>query len=350
MSLDYYGTRLMRGTIQFYHDAALTQAGSFKEQTAAEGRWLIRSNYTCTGWYDSKLYFSNGDLAVEYVIEVEAGDLNEDRCQSDHTEPTDQEKEDEENGKGIGSGSGTDETECWTKICQCIADLKAPINDINTSIGSTNSSLSTINSAITTTNTTLGATNNKLDTLNGTTTVIKDVLTDFRDEFKTNIGYTLPENPSPANLLEDNKPQQNETPFVDNTIYFKDEGDATPPPGKLPKAPEPKHWDGFLPEPALPPEMQLKENEELASDKEGIPDKEGNLDREMVEDKPLQPDLFEKQQELKPDLLELEPIIKTDPIQQTDSMNQSEQFDKAEELNQTLHFGQTNKFTESSGN
>lgn len=327
MSMDYYGTRIQSGTIQFYHDAGLTSVGTFKEQTASPGRWFIRSNFTCTGWYVAELFFADGTLAIKYTVEVEAGDLVEDRCQSDHTNPTDQEKEDEENGNGIGSGdgggTGTDQTECWTKICECIAQLNAPLNQINTSIETTNSNLNSVNNSISNTNNKLDTVNNNLGDLKDTTTIIKDVLTDFRDEFKTNIGYTLPENPSVDGLLEKNKPVQNETPFVDDTIYFKDEGDAQDASfGKLPKAPEPKHWDGMLPESAIPPEVEKNTDSELSTEVEKNQDKEIDKDIEVKKDSEKSVDV---------------------PLQ-TDVFSSDAQIVPASELNQSLFFEQTNKF------
>lgn len=274
--------------------------------------------FSCTGWYVANVYTSDGTLAIKSTVSIASTDLKVDRCDSNYENPTD---------------DVIQETLCKSKICECIADVKSSTDAVKQSVD-----LAT----------------NELKTLNQTSKEIKTVLTDFSNEFKTNIDYSVPTIPDTSNLLEQNKPVQQQTPFKDTTIYFKDEGDAETV-GKLPAAPNVKDWEGFLPESPMPPETQLKENIEMNKDKQETSENELIKDNQLKPDifgkeLELKPDIFGKDLELKPDLLEKEPVQSIDPIQGKDTMEQTEQFNKDGAMNKTHIYQQTNKFGESGGN
>ncbi|WP_162868684.1 hypothetical protein, partial [Klebsiella pneumoniae] len=72
--------------------------------------------------------------------------------------------------------------------------------------------------------------------------------------------------PSVGDRLENNKPDEHPV-FKDDTIYFKDEGDA-PPVGKMPAVPNIKDWDGLKREDEISVEKEMKKDDEIKKDNE----------------------------------------------------------------------------------
>jgi hypothetical protein len=111
--------------------------------------------------------------------------------------------------------------DCSTDICKCINQLTPVLQAINSD---TSNILS------------------KLTDLLAETQEVKNILTEFKNEFitsqtfqtKQTSDYVFP-------TLEDNKPTMPSGVFHDNTTYFNDQGDDSPPPA-LPAAPEPNNF------------------------------------------------------------------------------------------------------------
>lgn len=322
--VDYYGTRIVKTGWSFVESG--TGRTFSKDFTAPSGKWYVAAGFTCVGTYTYTGSDSVGNTLVSYTLTVNEGDLNSPKCES-----TDED----------GTGSEPIETDCWTEVCKCIADLKQPINNIsdtvNTQISQTNQKLDTVNSN-------LNTTNSHLSDLKEVSGQIRDEVISLHDEFQTDKNYELDPVPDISNLLDENRPVENTVPFKDETIYFKDEGDAPDSDiGPLPSAPDVKHWDGFLPEDAIPSESELSKESEKQSDKELLKEKEKSPDLEPNKDLELNKDVFNPSEQLPIESFEQSEQLPVEEFKQSDVM-QKETFKQADELNKTYQFKQTNTF------
>lgn len=339
--LDYYGTRIKETTWSFVETG--TGRTHSKTFTAPSNKWYIASGFTCVGTYSYTAKDGAGNVLLSYNLTVEKGDLQNPICESN-----DEDGLGDENNPGTPEGEGGNgtpvETKCWTEVCKCIADLEQPINNVsntvNQQISITNSKLDTVNSNITTTNSKLDVvnsnitnTNNHLSDLKEISTDIKDEVISLHDEFKTDKDYTLKKNPDISKVLDENRPKENTVPFEDKTIYFKDEGDAPDSDiGPLPKGPDVKHWDGFLPENEMPSEDELKK------------DSEGKKEEELKKNEELkQEGEKKKDEEMKKEDLQQSPILEKESFETSPEM-EKDSFKQADEMKKTHQYQQTNKF------
>lgn len=336
IKVDYYGTRIKQTEWTFIETG--TGRTFAKTFIAPVDKWYIAAGFTCIGVYTYSAKDSSGNELFAYSLEVEAQDLQNPLCES-----TDKDGQGDANNPGTPEGQPV-ETKCWTEVCKCIADLEQPINNVsntvNQQISITNSKLDTINSNINTSNSHLTNINNKLDATNNNLEdlkviggEIKDEIVSLHDEFRTDKDYEIKDVPDISKLIDDNRPKENTTPFKDDTIYFKDEGDdPNSDPGPLPKAPEPKHWDGFLPEDALPAELEKTKEKENVSDKENVSEKELTKENENSSDAE-----FKKDAPMKQEFLQQDSFNQDAPLQQ-------DTFAPQTELNKTHQYQQTNKY------
>lgn len=129
-----------------------------------------------------------------------------------------------------GTDPGTDPwAECATAICNCIKELMPALEQIESNTGGMLNQLAQMIPI--------------MNSMDGKLSSIRDVLDDFRNEFKTNQTYPI-KSVQDYNLptLEDNKPPMREGVYRDNNVYFTDKGDDALPPA-LPVAPEPvEQW------------------------------------------------------------------------------------------------------------
>lgn len=321
--VDYYGTRIKETSWSFVETG--TGRTHSKTFTAPSNKWYVASGFTCIGTYSYTAKDSTGNTLLSYNITVEEGDLQSPLCESN-----DEDGLGDENNPGTPEGTTPVETKCWTEVCKCIADLEQPINNvsntINQQISITNSKLDTINSNINTTN-------SHLSDLKEISTDIKEEVIAFHDEFVTDKDYSLKDNPDISNVLDENRPIENTKPFKDETIYFKDEGNAPDSdPGPLPKAPDVKHWDGFLPENGMPPEEELKKENEGKKEEELKKNEEFKQDGEKKKDDEMKKEVLDQSPILEKDSFEVSPELEKDSLKQ------------AGELKKTHEYEQTNKF------
>lgn len=235
--IDFIGSSVVQ-TIHAFNPPT----GTVRVNDAPAGTWFVGSGLTCVGTYDFTAKDANGTTLLSMSITVEEGDLVAPRCDS-------------------GSSPGdlpTDGEVCGTMVCECIEQLKQVLHG----------DLITVN--------------NNLSDLKGINTQIKNEIISLHDEFQTNNDYVVKPMPDVSNLINANKPVQNTIPFEDGTNYFSDTGSAESP-GKLPLTPEPKPWDGFTPDIAMPPESEKTKDGEFNAEPENIKDV-FNRDTELIKD------------------------------------------------------------------
>lgn len=271
--------------------------------TAPEGYWYVASGFTCVGTYDANIRDKTGNLLATFTITIEDGDLASPKCESDGAGETGNEESESGNG-----------TACATAICECIADLKQVNQGIGESVNSNGETLKEIkdNTAIA---------NVKLENILG------ELKT---DDFVRDGIMPVVDIPDVDGRLEEHKPEEHPV-FEDDTIYFKDEGDADPV-GKMPDVPDVKDWDGFK------KEADGTKDSELTKDQEQKQDLELKKDNEKGKDKEMNLDSFEKESELQKDDFTKDEELKKD------SYNQTDKFDQNKELEKTHVYEQTNKF------
>lgn len=332
MKMTFYGTRARSYSLQFYHGTDFQSLGTFRKTDAPTGTWLTAVNLTCVGGYDVKIFDAFDELLLEFRALIDASDLQDPACNSD----------------GDGDKDVIEESDCGSLICECIAQLERPLDDIKESVDSVVESVDAVKDSVDAVKDSVDSVKEEVVTLNQTTSEIKEVLVDFSEEFKTSIDYSIPDSPNVDNILEENKPVQNETPFYDENIYFKDEGDAPDAdPGKLPQAPDIKDWDGFKPEEAFPPDKEQEKDTEFDREKENDKDKELSKDNEFQpdlfqKDSELLLDVFDKSPELPVDSFESDGILGSDPVGNTDDFSQTEKFNNTNEFDNTHKYNQTN--------
>lgn len=168
---------------------------------------------------------------------------------------------------------------------------------------------------------------------------ISDQLSDFHDEFKTDMDFPL----TPMPDLPDYEVDQPKDSFKDETIYFKDEGDAPEKPGKMPKAPEPEHWDGLLPEDEMSPDKPLEKDKEQKKEKELEKDKERKKDDEKKKDEEMKREEFKADAPMQQEKFEKTPQMEVQKFK-ADKFDQTETYQKDSQMNNTHKYDRTNVF------
>lgn len=288
-----------------------------KTIVAPSGYWYVASGFTCIGVYETNIRNRSGDILATMTIVIEDGDLVSPTCESDGAGETGNDDLPPDGETPL------DPVSCATIICECINDLKQVNQQIGQSVDSNGVTLEEIKQNTSVTNTKLDKVNVNLENL---TSVSNDILNEFKtDKVVEKPNIPTVELPNSEGRIENNKPKEHDV-FEDNTIYFKDEGDAEIP-GAMPNAPEPKDWDGVTRENELLKENELKLDGELLKD------------NELKKENELQLDIFEKDKELNRDVFE------KDKEQKKDTFEQTEIYDKTHENYKQNHFyDQTNKF------
>lgn len=275
------------------------------------------SSFRCNVAY-SAIYFDGSDNILG-TIKFEADEIANGTCNSD-------------NEQQIPSSSN--ETSCSAAICECINDLG---NKLNGALGSLGDKIS---NSIDSVNNSVNNNGNKLDQVNTNLDDLKEVVTQIRDELKTDIGINEPtEVPVPPiisdGLLDENKPQDTNTSFEDNNTYFEDKGDAENV-GPLPTVPEPEEcWtnvgnicreDDLTTEDELSKENELSKDNELSKEDE-LQKNEFEKDEELkkddyTKDEELHKDNFEKEQEMDKDIFQKDDVLQKDHFENSEIYNQ----------------------------
>jgi hypothetical protein len=293
-----------------------------------------KTYFTCAVAYKAIYFDSSGKALAE--IKFEADEVVNGTCDSgngdDQLEPEPEEP-------------GNNGSTCAAAICECIAELGETLGGTMSNISNTiGDSISNVNSSVVDNGKKIDTVNNNLETTNSNLNDLKEITTDIKDELQTDLGISEPQEiPVPPiiteGVLESNMPKDENKPFEDDTIYFKDEGDA-PEPGPLPDIPEPEAcWEegAICREDDLNPEDELKKDkfeqeDELKKDKFKQEDelKKDKFDKE----KELQKDNFEREKELQKDKHSKEDELKKDSFSKDDEMKK-DKFERDEKYNQT---------------
>lgn len=318
---ELYGTSTTRIYYEYYHDSGFSEAGTKRTINSASGYWYVAFGLNCVGWYKVTGYSASGSELFNVKVQVNDGDLQSPACLSGG------DRDDLQQDTPVNPNP----TECAELVCECIAELEQPIDNVGAAVKENGK---------------------KLDTANGHLTDIKQVskeikqsVVDFHDEFKTDKNYNVKSPPNVSDMLDKNKPSQPDKSFKDDNVYFKDEGNASESPGKLPKAPEPKDWDG------VQRDNDLSKEDELQKDKF---DRDSELEKDKYsKDDELQKDKFERDSEYGKDSEMKKDSFNKDNEMQKDSFSKDSEMEKdsftrdsipsqSDELDQTLYFEQTN--------
>lgn len=259
----------------------------------------IASVINCNGYYE--IYFLDKEQNEIGYVKMQTTQIKNPPCDST-VDFEDQFPDDERNGSG-----GND---C---ICLGIQELKDATKAIRDSLG--NDVMPELNSI-----------KEKIQENNEHLLSINSSINDFHEEFKTDKNFDLPNLPEVPEYIQ---PQTDTYKHVDSNKYFEEPlYDDVPPP--LPHAPEPKHWEGFL------PERELNKDNEL----------EMNL---FKQDQEFNLDIFSQDEELHLDSFNLD-IFTQDEEMKKELFTQDEEFSKQEfdltnQFNQN-HFYERNEFYE----
>ncbi len=296
--------------------------GTVRNLSAPTGTWIVASGFTCVGTYDYTAKDANGNTVLTMTLVVEEGDLVSPACDSGNGEETSPPVED-----------------CGTVVCECIEQLKSVLHGDLESISLSINQGNAINQQ---NGQKLDIVNNNLSDLKVIATDIKNEIISLHDEFETDVVYDVPSMKDTSNLLDENKPTQPTTKFTDNTIYFEDSGSAEIP-GALPSTPEPKHWEGFLPQDAIPAESEKVKDGEYVEESELQSEPVNTIDAEMVKDNMSQD--LEMVKDVQSQDLEIQQDLQMQ--QQTftqDEQLQTQEIESTHDYQQTNFYEQTNVF------
>jgi len=299
-----YGTAKVKSHHFEHYDANFSNLVS--ESTRTSETYFDGFGLSCLGGYIVYAYDDNGNLLGSIKIVVEEGDLVSPNCQSPSYE-TPQEI--------------VNQYKCAELICECIAELKGSVDAVNDTLQPIKSDVQIIKEAV---------------------QPIQQEIKDFHSEFVSDINYDL--NDIDRVNLEDVKPNQNQTKYVDDNIYFNDTGDSSDDIGKLPVAPEPEDWEGVT------KENDGVKDDELSKESELIKEIEKQKDSELNKDTELQKDDFNLSPEFSLDQffadteMTKDSTINKDVEMTKDSFIQDSQM-SVTPFEQTEQYGQTNNMS-----
>jgi hypothetical protein len=315
-TVDFVGENVTKITLQSWNDDFSVMGNEVTVDAVADGyTHMVGNNFTCNVPYKA-YYYDSANNQIGFMQLVVSGLTEPALCDSG------------------GSGAIPPPIEdCASVVCECIEQLKEVLHGDNISTGV------------------------KLDELASIGNQIKNEIGSLHDEFQTDIDYSakpisnggggVSPMPDVTNILEQNKPVQNNTPYKNDEIIFSDGGTAETP-GALPKPPDVKDWDGFLPETALPPEAEQVKQGQLISDvfnsddemtkdvssqdaemtkDDSVKDAEMTKD-DSVKDAEMIKDATSQDAEMNKEIFTIEPIMSAEQMQSTDSYGKTHVYEQ----------------------
>ncbi len=170
---------------------------------------------------------------------------------------------------------------------------------------------------------------------------VTKAVNDLHDEFKTDKTYKIKDIKVPDLDMPENQPDKK---FVDDTEYFKDQGDKNAP-GSLPSAVDVEDWDGVQRQDDDTKDEEMSKSNEMTKDNMNQ-ESEMSKSNEMTKDNMNQESEMSKSNEMTKDNMNQESEMSKSNEMTKDNMNQESEMSKSNEMtkdnmNQDNQYNQT---------